>query len=136
MGILNITPDSFSDGGLYLDKEKAIDHGLKMAEEGADIIDIGGESTRPGSDRTPGKVELERILPVISGIKKHTDTLISVDTMKSEVARAAIEEGAEIINDISALRNDPEMLELAIENPVCQDTASKFFEHLLRMPAA
>jgi dihydropteroate synthase len=115
MGILNITPDSFSDGGLYLDREKAIDHGLKMAVDGADIIDIGGESTRPGSDPTPAEVELKRILPVISGIKRHTDALISVDTMKSEVARAAIEEGADIINDISALRNDPEMLGLAVE---------------------
>jgi len=115
MGILNITPDSFSDGGLYLDREQAIDHGLKMAVDGADIIDIGGESTRPGSNPTPAEVELKRILPVISGIKRHTDALISVDTMKSEVARAAIEEGADIINDISALRNDPEMLGLAVE---------------------
>jgi len=115
MGILNITPDSFSDGGLYLDSKAAIDHGLKMVDEGADIIDIGGESTRPGSDPTPGDVELKRILPVISGIKKSSGILISVDTQKSEVARAAIEEGADIINDISALRNDPEMLGLVAE---------------------
>jgi len=115
MGILNVTPDSFSDGGLYLDREKAINHGLKIIAEGADIIDIGGESTRPGSDPTPAEVELERILPVISGIKKQSDALISVDTTKSEVARAAIDEGADIINDISALRKDPEMLGLAVE---------------------
>jgi dihydropteroate synthase len=115
MGILNITPDSFSDGGLYLDSNKAIDHGLRLIAEGADILDVGGESTRPGSDPTPGEVELKRILPVISGLKKHTDALISVDTMKSEVAQAAIEEGADIINDISALRNDPGMLKLAVE---------------------
>lgn len=115
MGILNVTPDSFSDGGLYLERERAIEHGLKIIAEGADIIDIGGESTRPGSDTTPSEVELERILPVISGIKKQSDALISVDTTKSEVARAAIEVGADIINDISALRNDPGMLGLAVE---------------------
>ncbi len=115
MGILNITPDSFSDGGLYLYRKKAIDHGLKMVAEGADIIDVGGESTRPGSGPTPVEIELKRILPVISGIKNQTDALISVDTMKSEVAKAAIEEGADIINDISALRHDPGMLGLAIE---------------------
>jgi dihydropteroate synthase len=115
MGILNITPDSFSDGGLYLDSQKAIDHGLKMIEDGADIIDVGGESTRPGSDSMPGVVQMERILPVISGIKKQTDVLISVDTMKSEVARAALDAGADIINDISAFQNDPAMLELAVK---------------------
>jgi dihydropteroate synthase len=115
MGILNITPDSFSDGGLYLDNHKAIEQGLKMIDEGADILDVGGESTRPGSDPTPGEVELKRILPVISGIKKHSDVLISVDTMKSGVARAALDEGVDIINDISALRNDPGMLELVLE---------------------
>lgn len=129
MGILNITPDSFSDGGLYLDREQAIDHGLKMAVDGADIIDIGGESTRPGSDPTPAEVELKRILPVISGIKRHTDALISVDTMKSEVARAAIEEGADIINDISALRNDPEMMGLAVEK-----NAPVILMHMKRTP--
>jgi len=115
MGILNITPDSFSDGGLYLDRDKAVEHGLRMAAQGADIIDIGGESTRPGSEPVSEEAERERILPVIASLKNRTDVLISVDTMKSGVARAAIEAGADIINDISAMRYDPDMLELAID---------------------
>jgi dihydropteroate synthase len=115
MGILNVTPDSFSDGGLHVKKENAIEHGLRMVSEGADIIDIGGESTRPGSDPVPAEEELHRILPVISGLRKHTKSLISVDTSKSEVALAAIAEGADIINDISALRNDPEMIAVVAE---------------------
>ncbi len=115
MGILNVTPDSFSDGGLYLQKDKAIEHGLRMISEGADIIDVGGESTRPGSDPILADEELRRILPVISGLRKHTKSLISVDTSKSKVADAAIAEGADIINDISALRNDPKMLTVAAQ---------------------
>jgi dihydropteroate synthase len=115
MGILNVTPDSFSDGGLYYDKDKAIEHGLRMISEGADIIDVGGESTRPGSDPIPVDEELKRTLPVISGLRKHTKSLISVDTSKSEVALAAIKEGADLINDISALRNDPEMISVAVK---------------------
>lgn len=110
MGILNVTPDSFSDGGLYFKKEKAVEHGLRLISEGADIIDVGGESSRPGSDPVPAEEELRRILPVISGLRKQTKNLISVDTSKSEVARAAIAEGADIINDISAFRNDPKMI--------------------------
>lgn len=110
MGILNVTPDSFSDGGLYFEKEKAVEHGLRLISEGADIIDVGGESSRPGSDPVPAEEELRRILPVISGLRKQTKNLISVDTSKSEVARAAIAEGADIINDISAFRNDPKMI--------------------------
>jgi dihydropteroate synthase len=115
MGILNVTPDSFSDGGLYFKKEKAIEHGLRLISEGADIVDVGGESTRPGSDPIPVEEELRRILPVISGLRKHTKSLISVDTSKSEVALAAIQEGADIINDISAFRNDPKMISVAIK---------------------
>ncbi len=115
MGILNITPDSFSDGGLYYKKEKAIEHGLRLISEGADIIDVGGESTRPGSDPVSAEEESRRILPVISSLRKHTKSLISVDTSKSEVAMAAIAEGADIINDISALRKDPKMISVAAQ---------------------
>jgi dihydropteroate synthase len=115
MGILNVTPDSFSDGGLYFEKDKAIEHGLRMISEGADIIDVGGESTRPGSEPIPAEEELKRILPIISGLRKHTKSLISVDTSKSEVALGAIAEGADIINDISALRNDPKMISIAVQ---------------------
>jgi len=115
MGILNVTPDSFSDGGLFFEKDKAIEHGLRMFSEGANIIDVGGESTRPGSDPVPADVELKRVLPVISGLRKHTRNLISVDTSKSEVAIAALAEGANIINDVTALRNDPKMLSVAAQ---------------------
>jgi len=115
MGILNVTPDSFSDGGLYLEKDKAIEHGLRMISDGADIIDVGGESTRPSSDPTPADEELKRVLPVISGLRKHTKSLISVDTSKSKVAEHAIAEGADIINDISAFRNDPQMISVAAQ---------------------
>lgn len=109
MGILNVTPDSFSDGGLYFDKDKAIGHGLKMAEEGADIIDIGGESTRPGSNPITADEELRRVIPVIERLVKEVDIPISIDTYKSEVAKRAIEAGAEIVNDISGLHFDPEL---------------------------
>ena len=113
MGVLNITPDSFSDGGLFSDKDKAIAHGLKMAEEGADIIDIGGESTRPGSKPLGLEEELSRVLPVIEVLSRECDVPISIDTYKSEVASRAIEAGAEIINDISGLRFDPELASVA-----------------------
>lgn len=109
MGVLNITPDSFSDGGLFYDKGKAVERGLELAEEGADIIDIGGESTKPGSESITDEEELRRILPVIRALRKRIDALISVDTMKSEVARAALEEGADMVNDISAFSHDPKM---------------------------
>ncbi len=109
MGVLNITPDSFSDGGLFYDKDKAVERGLELAEEGADIIDIGGESTKPGSEPITEEEELRRILPVISALRKRKYPLISVDTTKSEVARAALEEGADIVNDISAFSLDPKM---------------------------
>jgi len=115
MGILNVTPDSFSDGNLYIGRKAAVEHGLRLAEEGADIIDIGGESSRPGSDPIPAGEELERVIPVISEIRSKTDKLLSIDTTKAEVASSALAAGADIINDISARRFDPEMLPLASE---------------------
>ena len=115
MGVLNITPDSFSDGGLFLDTNKAVAHGLRLAEEGADIIDIGGESSRPGSDPISLTEELDRVIPVITELKQKTDVLISIDTMKAGVAEGALDAGADIINDISALRVDPDMALLAAE---------------------
>ena len=102
MGILNVTPDSFSDGGLYHDVEKAVDHALLMIEEGADIIDIGGESTRPFSDPVSEEDELSRVLPVIKKLCDKTDIAISIDTTKSYVARESCVVGANIINDIIA----------------------------------
>lgn len=108
MGILNITPDSFSDGGLFLDPDRAISHVRDMIAQGADIIDIGGESTRPGSDPVPPDQELKRVLPVLEMIRRQfPDVLISVDTTKSEVAGPCLDSGADIINDVSGLQNDP-----------------------------
>ena len=109
MGILNVTPDSFSDGGVFFSRDRAIDHALAMIDEGADIIDIGGESTRPFSEPTPLAEEQARLLPVIEAIRKHSDIPISVDTYKAAVARSAIGAGADIINDISSLSFDPDM---------------------------
>src|SRR3974390_819345 len=111
MGVLNVTPDSFSDGGQFLDPEKAIEHGLKLLADGADILDIGGESTRPGTKpAVPESAELERVIPVIRAIKqKQPNASISIDTYKAAVARAAFEAGAEIVNDISGFRWDPKM---------------------------
>ena len=139
MGVLNVTPDSFSDGGLYIDCERAVAHGLRLLEEGADIIDVGGESTRPGARVSPSsdtrsgtkttssdsqsaraaprfttavtqKEELERVIPVIKGLKRQRpNAVISVDTYKASVARAAVEAGAEIINDVSGFRWDADM---------------------------
>lgn len=118
MGILNVTPDSFSDGGLYLDPEAAIRRAVEMFQEGADIIDVGGESTRPFSKRVSVQEEMDRVLPVIEGIRKELDIPISIDTYKSEVAKEAIRLGASIINDISALRFDPGMTELAVKEDI------------------
>ncbi|OGP88687.1 MAG: dihydropteroate synthase [Deltaproteobacteria bacterium RBG_19FT_COMBO_43_11] len=109
MGILNVTPDSFSDGGLFYSQQKAIEHGLQMDAEGADIIDIGGESTRPGAKSVPESVEAKRVLPIINGLVKKINLPISIDTKKAQVARHAINAGAEIINDISALNSDKGM---------------------------
>ncbi len=115
MGILNVTPDSFSDGGRFLSHDQAYDQACRMIEEGADIIDIGGESTRPGSDPVPENLEMDRILPLIGRLAKNTDILISADTSKSAVAREAIRAGAGIINDISGLTADPRMVSIAAE---------------------
>jgi dihydropteroate synthase len=115
MGILNVTPDSFSDGNIYFDRENAVKHGLDLVKEGADILDVGGESSRPGSDRVPVEEELRRILPVISELRENTDILLSVDTTKAEVARRALDAGANMINDISSFQFDPDMLPLAAE---------------------
>ena len=130
MGVLNVTPDSFSDGGQFLDPAKALEHALRMLEDGADIIDIGGESTRPGARVNPAgsskapepakpvteKEERERVIPVITKLKQERpDAVISIDTYKAEVARAAVEVGAEIVNDISAFRWDPKMSKTVAE---------------------
>lgn len=118
MGVLNVTPDSFSDGGKFLRFEDAVDQGMRMAEEGADIIDVGGESTRPGSAPLPLEEELSRVIPVISSLSKKTDVPVSIDTYKAEVARRALDAGAQMINDISALRFDPKMGKVAAESKV------------------
>ena len=118
MGVLNITPDSFSDGGFFFDKEKAIAHGLRMVEEGADIIDIGGESTRPGSKPLELEEELQRVLPVIESLAKKVNVPISIDTYKSAVAQRAIEAGAQMINDISGLHFDPSLAQIAVKEDV------------------
>ena len=118
MGVLNITPDSFSDGGQFLDVEKAVAHGVELAAEGADIIDIGGESTRPGAQPVPVVEEIRRVAPVIRGLRAQISIPISIDTHKAEVARRALEEGADIVNDISALRLDAGMASLAAAEKV------------------
>jgi dihydropteroate synthase len=110
MGVVNVTPDSFSDGGRYLDPEKAIAHGLKLALEGAAILDVGGESTRPGAAPVSEEEELRRVVPVIDGlVAAGTSAQISIDTSKAAVAAAALRAGATLVNDVTALRGDPEM---------------------------
>ena len=116
IGVINVTPDSFYDGGFYLEPQTAIAHGLELLADGADIIDIGGESSRPGSDPVPADEEIRRVIPVISGLRKTTKALISVDTTKFEVARAALDHGADIINDITSFNLDPRLLSLAAQN--------------------
>ena len=113
MGTINVTPDSFSDGDRFFQTEKAIKQGELLASEGADLLDVGGESTRPFSDPVPLEEELRRVIPVVSELAKRTSIPISIDTCKAEVARAALDAGATMINDISALRFDPQMVELA-----------------------
>jgi len=115
MGILNMTPDSFSDGGQFKSHDKAIDHALKMVEEGANIIDIGGESTRPGAEAVQLEEELSRIIPIIEAIRLKSDCLISIDTYKSKVATAALAAGADMVNDISGLTFDHNMASLIAE---------------------
>ncbi|MEY2555069.1 MAG: dihydropteroate synthase [Verrucomicrobiota bacterium] len=113
MGVLNVTPDSFSDGGEFFATDAAIAGGIKMALEGADIIDVGGESTRPGAEPVSVKEELRRVIPVIQGLRAKIAILVSIDTSKSEVADAALDAGASIINDVTAGRGDEKMLSLA-----------------------
>ncbi|NOZ73803.1 MAG: dihydropteroate synthase [FCB group bacterium] len=115
MGILNVTPDSFSDGGQYLNPDAAIEHGLQMEKDGAHILDIGGESTRPGAMPVAVEAEIQRVIPVIKGLREKSSIPISVDTYKSEVAQAALEAGASMINDISGLNFDPRIVDIAAQ---------------------
>jgi len=117
MGILNVTPDSFSDGGQFYDSHKAVEHGLRMVADGAAIIDIGGESTRPGSASVPALEQIDRVVPVIAALSKQTDVPISIDACEFEVAGAALDAGAAIINDITAL-GDERVIRLAAERRV------------------
>jgi dihydropteroate synthase len=118
MGILNVTPDSFSDGGKYFDKDSAVEQALRMQDEGADIIDIGGESTRPGAKKISVKEEISRVVPVIGALADKIGIPISIDTYKSIVAEVFVLSGASIINDISGLRFDPEMPHVAARHDV------------------
>ncbi len=110
MGVVNVTPDSFSDGGRFFDTPAAVDHALKLIDQGADLLDIGGESTRPGSSPVSADEQIRRIVPVIAAVSKSNDTVISVDTTSAAVAAAALDAGAQLINDISAGRFDPDLL--------------------------
>ena len=118
MGILNVTPDSFSDGGLHYDTGRATEAGLRMLEEGADILDVGGESTRPGSEPVGEDEELRRVLPVVEGLARQTSALISIDTYRSRTAGEAVDRGASIVNDISGLQYDPVLGRVAAEAKV------------------
>lgn len=118
MGIVNVTPDSFSDGGNFLAANAAVDHALELVAKGADLLDIGGESTRPYATPVSADEELARVLPVIQQLARRVQVPISIDTTKASVARAAIDAGAEIINDITGLEGDPQMLSLALETGV------------------
>ena len=113
MGIVNVTPDSFSDGGKYLDTDLAVQLGLRHVAEGAEILDVGGESTRPGAEAVDAEEEMRRVLPVIRALRTQTSAWISIDTMKASVAAAALEAGAHIINDVTGLTGDPDMLGVA-----------------------
>jgi dihydropteroate synthase len=106
MGVVNVTPDSFSDGGLFFSADSALDHARSLFDDGADIVDIGGESTRPGADPVPLSAELERVIPVVEALRGET---VSIDTRKAAVASAALKAGASVVNDVSAFRHDPEM---------------------------
>jgi dihydropteroate synthase len=130
MGILNVTPDSFSDGGRYLDPEAALDRALEMEAEGADIIDLGGESTRPGATLISPEVEMSRILPVLQRLQGRLKIPVSIDTWKAPVAEAALKEGAEIINDVSAGRWDPQLWPAVVEH-----RAGYILMHALDRPA-
>jgi dihydropteroate synthase len=116
MGVLNVTPDSFSDGGLYLDPDTAVAHGLELVEQGADIVDVGGESTRPGAEPVAEEEELRRVLPVVERlVTEGTGARISIDTAKAAVAQRALQVGAEVVNDVSAFRFSPEMAGVVAE---------------------
>lgn len=117
MGVLNLTPDSFSDGGAWVDPERAIAHGLELAAQGAEIVDVGGESTRPGAERPPQRVELERVVPVVAGLAA-AGVQVSVDTMRAEVAAASIAAGARLVNDVSGGKADEAMLPLVAESGI------------------
>ena len=129
MGILNVTPDSFSDGNRFASSEAAVEEGIRMAEEGADMIDIGGESTRPGSDPVPQEEELRRVIPVIRGLAARIDIPLSIDTMKAAVARDALAEGAEIVNDVSSMGFDDRMAKV-----VADSGAAVILMHMRGMP--
>ncbi len=130
MGVLNVTPDSFSDGGRFLDPQVAIAHGLELQAQGAAILDIGGESTRPGAASVPVEIELARVVPVIEGlVRAGTRAAISIDTSKAEVARAALHAGASVVNDVTALRAAPEIAEL-----VAASGADLCLMHMLGTP--
>jgi dihydropteroate synthase len=129
MGVINITPDSFSDPGEFLDKDKAVAKGIDLENQGADILDIGGESSRPGADPVSEKEELKRVIPVIEELRKRTNILISVDTTKANVAEEALDAGADIINDISAFRFDDRMPLL-----VSESGASVILMHMKGVP--
>ena len=115
MGVLNVTPDSFSDGGNFFDTETAVEHGVRMAAEGAHIVDVGGESTRPGAEGVTAEEELRRVIPVIERLRRKSEVIISIDTSKAEVARAAIRAGASIVNDVTGGRGDEGMMPLIAE---------------------
>jgi dihydropteroate synthase len=118
MGIINVTPDSFSDGDKYSDADAAVEHGLRLAEDGAELLDVGGESTRPYSEPVPTDEELRRVLPVIERLVQYVHIPVSIDTSKSAVARAAIDIGAEIVNDVTGLAGDPAMMPLVVDTGV------------------
>jgi dihydropteroate synthase len=113
MGVINVTPDSFSDGGQFDDSAQAVDHGLRLAAEGAAILDVGGESTRPGAQPVPAGQELERVVPVVAALAR--TTRVSIDTMKLEVAEAAVDAGASYVNDVTAFRHDPDLAGLVAD---------------------
>ena len=115
MGVVNVTDDSFSDGGLFLDRDRAVAHGLALAAGGAAIVDVGGESTRPGGEPVSAEDEIARVVPVIEALARRFSVPLSVDTTKSEVARAALDAGAAIVNDVTALRGDPEIAALCAD---------------------
>ena len=116
MGVVNVTPDSFSDGGHFLDASRAVEQGLKLAEEGAHILDVGGESTRPGSEGVSASQEMDRVLPVIEGLAAQSQAVLSIDTSKAAVARAALAAGAQMVNDVTALTGDAELAPLVAES--------------------